>query len=383
MAPSNTTTDLNETIYTNGSSYFDALLADLDQAKQSVDLETYIFNTDSLGNKVATALINAAQRGVKIRVLVDGAGSPLWGGSTTKNMESAGIEVRVFHPYPWGLWQLSHSVTRAPSLLKIVYLLLKINSRNHRKVCILDGQTVYTGSLNINLCHISKEHGGQGWRDTGMKITGANITDLQRAFDHAWQHKQMQERIREAFQHINNNPIFRLNNTWYRRRIMHKNLLRKMSRCKQRIWITNSYFVPDNFLLRKLKEAARANIDVRILLPRKSDVFIMPWASTAFYASLLKAGARIFEYLPSILHAKILILDDWISVGSSNLNHRSLLHDLEVDVNVRLKASKQLLEKQFLEDVSNSREVQLHNWKKRPLYQRIIGRLLLYVKYWI
>jgi cardiolipin synthase len=109
----------------------------------------------------------------------------------------------------------------------------------------------------------------------------------------------------------------------------------------------------------------------------------MPWTSATFYHSLLQSGVRIFEYLPSMLHAKALILDDWVTIGSSNLNHRSLLHDLEIDVNIRLSESKKIIINQFMADLQNSKEVFLDYWQDRPYYQRIFGRLLLYVKYWI
>ena len=109
----------------------------------------------------------------------------------------------------------------------------------------------------------------------------------------------------------------------------------------------------------------------------------MPWASSTFYQSLLREGIRIFEYTPSMLHAKYLVLDDWVIVGSSNLNHRSLLHDLEVDVNIKSDQAKQELEEQFLKDTGNSNEVTLQTWKPRPLPIRLMGKLLLYLKYWI
>jgi cardiolipin synthase A/B len=140
--------------------------------------------------------------------------------------------------------------------------------------------------------------------------------------------------------------------------------------------------IKDTFL-KNLIDAAQRGVDVRILLPKRSDIFILPWTSATFYFHLVKSGVRIFEYLPSMLHAKTLIIDDWVSVGSSNLNHRSLLHDLEVDVNIRLPASKEIIMEQFINDLRHSVEVELDSWQKRPYYQRIIGPLLLYIKYWI
>ncbi len=263
-------------------------------------------------------------------------------------------------------------------------MLLKINTRDHRKVCLIDNHIAYVGSMNISKCHLSAEKGGDNWRDTSLQIKGADLTDLCRAFDVAWDHLPITERVREAFRHVRHNPTVRSNHTRHRRRILYKNLLRKMLTCRHHIWITNAYFVPDNFLLKRLQEAAHAGVDVRILLPRKSDVAMMPWASTAFYFNLLKAGVRIFEYLPGILHAKTLLLDDWALIGSSNLNHRSLLHDLEVDILLSDPQSIRTLEEQFLTDLENSREISLARWHiLRPRHQRWLGRMLLYAKYWI
>jgi cardiolipin synthase A/B len=372
---------MREKIFFDGSSYFDAVFRDVEKAKNTIDMEWYIFRIDDLGKKLLTLLEAKARQGVKIRLLVDGVGTTTWGGHYVNQLEKAGAETRIFHPFPWHLWHWSRSFVRVPSILKAIYLALKINFRDHRKTCIIDNSIIYIGSFNVDKCHLTKEKAGEGWRDTGVCLQGANISDLKKAFDAAWQHTHIQERIRQIFFDVKTNPIIRLNHNRHRRRLLYKNLLRRMRTCTNRIWITNAYFVPDNFLLKTLKDAAQSGVDVRILLPKKSDVRFMPWASATFYASLLKAGVRIFEYLPSILHAKTLIIDDWCCVGSSNLNHRSLLHDLEVDVNIRKTESKKLLEQQFLTDSANAKEVSPRSLRNRRFYQRIIGRLLLYVKY--
>lgn len=373
-----------ETIFIDGGQYFDSLIKDIHQARQSIALETYIFQRDSLGKQVIEALVAAAKRGIQVRVMVDGAGTPWWSTQFARTIEKAGGTTKVFHPFPWQLWNWSRSVIRASILTNWVYMVFKINSRDHRKVCLIDNQIAYVGSMNISKCHLSLERGGDNWRDTGLRLMGADLTDLYRAFDLAWDHLPITERLREAFRQVRRNPTIRSNHTRHRRRILYKNLLRKMSICRHHIWITNAYFVPDNFLLKRLQEAARAGVDVRILLPRKSDIAIMPWASTAFYFNLLKEGVRIFEYMPGILHAKILQLDDWALIGSSNLNHRSLLHDLEVDILLSAPQSIQALEQQFLVDLQNAREISLTDWHiMRPRYQRWLGRLLLYIKYLI
>ncbi len=373
-----------EQIFVSGSHHFEALLSDIAKAKHSIDLETYLFHYDHLGIRVATALSEAAKRGVKVRVMVDGAGSPYWTTNFARLLESSGVSTKVFHPFPWQLWNWSRSVVKLPLMLKWIYFLLKANFRNHRKVCIIDDNIAYIGSLNISKCHLAQSEGGDGWRDTSARLEAMDLTEFNKAFDAAWNHRTIKERLRDAFAHIRSDPPIRLNYTRHRRRILYKNLLRKLSNCKRRIWITNAYFVPSNVLLRRLKEAASNGVDVRILLPQKSDILVMPWASSTFYYSLLAAGVKIFEYLPSMLHAKTLILDDWVLVGSSNLNHRSLLHDLEADIKIHNQHSKHYLIQRFQEDLQQSREVSLDSWHiQRPIRQRLLGRLVLYLKYWI
>lgn len=374
----------NETIFVDGSQYFEALITDINQAQVSIDLETYTFQRDFLGKKIIQALIDAAVRGIKVRVMVDGAGTPWWSTQFARLLEKSGAITKVFHPFPWQLWNWSRSVAKPPFLTKWIFLILKSNSRNHRKVCLIDEKIAYVGSLNVSQCHLSSFHGGSNWRDTALRLTNTDLGELSRAFELAWDHLTIKERIRETFRDVRRHPTIRSNHTRHRRRILYKTLLRKISTCRQQIWITNAYFVPDSFLLKRLQEAAKAGVDVRILLPKKSDVMMMPWASTAFYFNLLKAGVRIFEYLPSILHAKTLILDDWALIGSSNLNHRSLLHDLEVDILLSDPKSIQSLKDQFLLDLNHARELSLPRWRMdRPRYQRWLGRMLLYVKYWI
>jgi cardiolipin synthase len=374
---------INEQIFLNGENFFYALVQELALAQETIDLETYIFQNDKLGQQIAHTLIAAAKRGVKVRVMVDGAGTPWWGNTLTKEMVNAGIQARVFHAFPWRLWQWHHNSIKRSWIYQAFYLLSRINKRNHRKVCIIDNRIVFISSANISLCHLSTQQGGQNWRDTGVRLENADFKDLREAFDIAWNHQPLQEKIQTIFEKINKKALIRLNHTRHLRRSLYKSLLLRISKCRNRVWITNAYFVPDNRLLHRLTELAEEGVDVRIMLPHKSDIIFMPWATAAFYDKLLKAGVRIFEYNPSMLHAKSLILDDWFLIGSSNLNHRSLFHDLEVDVVIQTPEAKKSLEQQFLLDLEQSTEIKWVNWLKGGFFKKIIGRLLLYLKYWI
>ena len=344
----------------------------------------YIFKKDALGIRVQKALMAAAARGVLVRVLVDGVGTPFWGGPFTRQLESVGVVTRVFHPLPWGLWQWSRSVVRLPSLIKWAYLIYKINSRNHRKMFILDEKKIYISSMNIDQNHLSEVKEGGRWQDMGVCLESDDLQDALHAFEGAWDHRFLKSRLHDLFKPQKRLMRLRFNNTRHRRRAHYKKLLRTVARAKERIWITNAYFVPDIFLLKKLKEAAKRGVDVCILLPRYADISFMPWTTHVYYEPLLKSGVKIFEYLPSMLHAKTIIVDDFVMLGTSNLNHRSLLHDLEVDVRLRDPESKTAVEAQFRADQKDSQEIFIEDHRRsRPWYQRMLGHIIFHVRYWI
>lgn len=374
-----------ETIFDNGSSFFDSMINDIDHAEHEILLESYIFNQDALATKVSLALQKAAEKGVSVKVLVDGCGSPNWGISHAKALEKSGAKTKVYHPFPWQIWNWSRSILKAPWIIRWIYLLPKVNRRNHRKICLIDNNIVFIGSINITKQHLLPAEGGDNWRDTAVRITNVDTSYLRTALINTWGHRTIKERLRDTFIHIKTDPIFRLNHSRHRRRILYKQLLKKIATSKKRIWITNAYFIPDNVLLRKLSEAAKRNIDVRILLSKKTDLpFPMTWASGLFLRKLLSAGIRIFEYTPSILHAKSIIIDDWILIGSTNLNHRSLLHDLEIDIRLSTNNAKNIVKHLFLSDLLYSQELSLKNWKQRqPWYKNALGKFILIAKYWI
>lgn len=369
-------------IILKNDAYFTALLADIHQATQFINLEVYIFDPDFLGKKVADALINAAKRNVKVRVLVDGAGSLLWGGPMTERMEEAGIQTRVFHPLPWMIWHWGRAAHVPQSFIKkAIYLATKINYRNHRKTCVIDYRTAYVSSANICKSHVNKEAGGDDWRDTTVKLVNIDTAYLQYAFEIAWNHLpfKLRKKLKRAFP----DSYFYLNYSWRQRRFFYYSLLEKLAQCQRRVWITNAYFVPDKFLLRQLIKAAKRGVEVKFILPHKSDVFITSLVTQTFYSTLMKNGIQIYEYLPSMVHAKILIIDDDYWVGSSNLNYRSLKHDLEVDVHLQTEHAQQEIEAQFFSDLSLTQAIDETIYNQQIWYKSLLGRLLLFIRYWI
>lgn len=366
-----------ETVYFDGDEFFNSLERAILSAKAHIELETYIFTNEVIGRRIMAALSEAAKKRVVVRLMVDGIGSSGWAGQVHRELKEAGVLVRVFNELPWERWL--RSSRPGPHRLRILRLLFKINSRDHRKVCVIDGRRAFVGSFNICDDHSRAVKGDKAWRDTGAEVIGSNVKILQRGFDYAWfsRVKRLRRWLKGRRRLPRSTGLVRLNVKRRQRKENYEGLLRRLNEAKKRIWITNAYFVPHHSLLTALTDAATRGVDVRILTPRYSDVFFLPWVSSAFHYGLLKAGVRIYEYLPSMLHAKTMLIDDWMLVGSSNLNHRSLMHDLEADVVLTAESSRVKLENRFQLDLAESDEIDLTNWSRRPWWERWGGWCLL------
>jgi cardiolipin synthase len=363
-----------EELYFDGDTYFDALIKSIDEARLSVSLEVYIFALDPIGEEIEAALKRAARRSLSVRLLVDGIGARAWIEKRALDLVKHGVEVHVYHPVMF---------TRLFSWTKIS----KLNRRTHRKMCMIDQEMAFVGSLNISASHSARSHGKKAWRDTGVRVKGQAVRDLATAFEHAWLRghtlggeRRWVEALLSSPLARPRSPLVRLNYTARLRRRLSREFLMRLRRAERRVWITNAYLAPSRPVMRQLKRAAARGIDVRLLLPRESDVFFMPWVAVAHYAPLMLSGARIFEYLPRFLHAKSVIIDDWAALGTSNMNRRSLFHDLEVDIVLTHPESNQNLEKQFELDLAEAEEV---SSPPAGLSARL-GRVILYLfRRWI
>ena len=367
---------IKETVFTEAGEYYATLMQDIEQSASHIDFETFIFNLDPLGRKVAEHLAAASRRGVAVRLLLDGAGSSESSGALARQLSDAGVQVRIYHPLPWNVRHWELAVPRLPWLTKLQRLLSSIHSRNHRKICMIDQHLVWVGSFNVSQLHLSAAQGGNDWRDTALRLEGLELEHLQHAFNSAWDNDRSLI-PRQIFSPM----TFRLNHM--HRRKLRLDLLKRMAQTRTRIWITNAYFVPIASVLRYLKKAARRGVDVRILLPGNSDIFFMTWASAVFYQALLKAGVRIYEYTGGVLHAKIMILDDWMTVGSSNLDYLSFFRNLEAEIVVSLTQTKKTIEDRFLNDLTHAEELTIDDCPQRPWWRKLFGHLLLYVKRWL
>jgi len=361
----------HEKPYFNGDEFFKDVIENIRSAKRTIDLETYIFARDAFTKLIESELIQAAKRGVKVRILVDGIGAMSWIGRWDDQLLTSGCVVRVFHPVHF-------------SIFKAGRVFLRINRRDHRKVWIIDDYKAWVGSMNITSEHLREFRGDSAWRDTALHVHGEAVWILREAFQRTWDKSEPHptksdwKRVFKLRKRLPKNSIVRLNDNRRLRKAGSMTLRNKVKRAQKRVWITNPYFAPNPFFLSALVKAKHNGCDVKLLVPTVTDVVFMKWVAQSYYGTLLKAGIEVYEYLPRFLHAKSVIIDDWATIGTSNLNTRSFSHDLEVDLVVTKQTTLEALDTQFQKDLSQARRIELHEWH-RERWVSLLGRVIAYL----
>jgi cardiolipin synthase len=345
-----------------------AMLDAILSAEHHVHLETYIFADDEVGTEFADALAEKARAGVAVRVIYDSIGSRTASGDFWAELERAGVVVRTFNP-------ADPIEDQNP---------FDIDTRDHRKLLIVDGRVAFTGGINIdrNYVRASDAVGGDnsssGWRDTHIRIQGPAVAAFQQLFVGLWE--MLDEPLAE--------PPYA---PPARRQDAGRTLVRVLSGvggdtdvsqiwvayqaaakvAKDRIWITQSYFAPDEGLMEALREAAERGVDVRILVAGFSDSQVLLNASRAYYADLLDAGIKVYESQEQILHAKTMAVDGyWSTVGSSNLDYLSFLHNHEANAVILGPEFAAQLEDVFIADLEHAKQIDAQQWRTRSLWQR-------------
>lgn len=363
---------INTRVLVEPQDFYRTLLTAIEAARYSIELESYIFELDALGESFVLALATAAQRGVRVRVLVDGVGSSTTCTQLAERLFEQGAAVQIYHPLPWLTGGYRWSRQRGGWLYKFLVFMLNINRRNHRKLCVVDGKTAWVGSFNFSMDHLSRGDGGQGWRDYAIELQGRDIDSLVKGFDRLWSARG--PRFHRGFiaRYLSNRSV-------KARRLRNRFVARQVSRCQRRSWLVSAYFAPTASLRRALLRACKNGRDVCLLLPESSDVAMFPGLSSHYYRELLRAGARIFLYQGGILHAKALLVDDISIIGSSNWNYRSSLHDLELDVIIDDKETQEALETIVRQDFDQSRELTLEQTPSPSL----LSWLWYALRYWM
>lgn len=309
--------------YTDGYQFFPALLQSISRARHHIHLETYIFDDDPLGRLIADALIQKAKEGVEIRVIYDDVGCWHVPSAFFERMKKAGIDVCAFMP------------------VKFPAFTSKVNYRNHRKVCVIDGIEGFTGGMNIALRYVKgMRNGTLPWRDTHMRLRGSIVYALQRAFLVDWYfvdrtlvtnrkyYPPMPWKISNdcLAQMVTSSPIA----PWPD--IM-QGYVRILLEAKSYVYMESPYFLPTEPVLFAMRTAALAGVDVRLMVPRHSDSHLLEWASLSYVVETLASGVKIKLYEGGFNHSKLLVADDEVSTcGSTNIDFRSFENNFESNV---------------------------------------------------
>ena len=354
------------TLLHDGEQAFPAMLEAIAEAKREILLEMYWFASDEVGRQFADALTAKAETGVTVRVIYDAVGSIQSDGRMFSRLRDAGCEVEQYNPIaPW----------RARFRIGVV------NNRDHRKLLIVDRQVGFTGGVNLGNEWAPKGAGGAGWRDDTIRIEGPAVEQMCDIFDYGWRRiveppSADRPRLRPPVDTGDGtgSRVRVLANHYFReRRAIRQAYLRRIESAQRSVCITNSYFVPDGQIRRVLGRAVARGAEVRVIVPGKSDVVAVRHAGRKLYGRLLAAGIQLYEWQGSILHSKTAVIDGrWCTVGTYNLDARSLRFNLEVVAAVEDAAVAGAMEDRFNEDLEHAKLVSYEEWRRRPLHVRML-----------
>jgi cardiolipin synthase len=396
----------------DGTEAYPRWLAAIDSAESEVLLEMYWFDADTIGARFAAALERAARRGVHVFVLYDGFGSLGVDVAQWDRLRAAGAHVIEFHPVaPWAER----------------FSLAKVQQRDHRKILVIDAHVGFVGGINISDHNLPVEQGGQGWRDDAVALRGEAVLELRSLFFDTWLRvggpppvtgAAVRWRLRRALtraarvecdaqdrrdpfaaaldatidavrvatsrrrrargvrspsaSHRPSRVRIIGHDSWGATRTIRNWYVKKINAARRVILIANSYFAPDLPVRRALIGAALRGVEVRVLVPQKSDVEPVAWAGRALYAGLLRAGVHIHEWTGSMLHSKTAVIDEWATVGSYNLDYRSLRYNLEVNAASDDAEFVREVEASIRTDLARSAQIDAAQWARRPLWKRAL-----------
>jgi len=342
----------------NGDEIFPAMLQAIESAQSSIDMETYIYWSGSVGYKFANALAAKSREGVEVRVLVDWLGSLPFDEDLIQIMTGAGVRFQRYRPIHW-------------------YTLDRVNNRTHRKLLIVDGRVAFTGGVGIADNWLGDARNPTEWRDTHYRIEGPSVSAFQAAFAENWlettgetlQGEKFYPRLKDAGQLDTQLIISSHPNGSEDMELM---MLAAIAAAKDHLRIGMAYFVPDEIALQQILDARKRGVAVDIIVPNSlTDVPTVRRASRHFWGQLLEAGVHIYEFQPTMYHPKLLIVDDiWASFGSTNLDERSLRLNDEASLNVYGRDFALTQIDLFNRDLARSRQISLAEWRARPLSEK-------------
>lgn len=372
------------TLLNDGPATMRAMMAAVRSARRHINLETYIIEADEVGRALADLLIEKKKAGVDVNLIYDGVGALETPREYFDRLREAGIRLLEYNPVnplrTGGDWD--------------------INQRDHRKILIVDGRVAFTGGVNI-----SKVYGKSSflksrqpppanpkeaaWRDTHMQIEGPAVAEFQRLFLDTWQRKTGQTLPDASFF-----PPLKPQGTALVRAIgstpdnedytIYKTYISAFSHADKTIHLTNAYFVPDRQIVQAMIDAAQRGVDVRIIFPSLTDVGLILHAGRSYYDELLAAGIRVYERKAAVLHAKTAVIDGvWSTIGSTNLDMRSFLHNDEVNAVILDVNFAARMEELFERDLAESVEITREQWRRRGFRERIREWATRILEYWL
>ncbi len=348
------------TAYTFGQDLYDDMLAAIEGAQKQVLLETYIWKSDEVGLRFKKAVIDAADRGVDVRIVYD---------------SFANLVVRPpFKRFPANVRVIAYPVYAAGWR----FYDLRRYGRDHRKLLVVDDTVAFLGGYNIGSAFATE------WRDTHCRITGPGVWDLSRAFADFWN----LHRTRVVGR---NEPpmLMTTSSTWEPRIRVHRNVprlwmfpirnmyLEAINRAQRNIWMTHAYFIPDEGTVDALVDAAARGVDVRLLLPAKSNHIVADWISRGYFRRMLDAGITIHRFRDAMMHAKTATIDgNWSTIGTANVDRLSMSGNYEINVEIIDKDFAEEMERIFATDLTNCLPLTLDEWEARDVYSRFTELIL-------
>lgn len=370
-AGSSVLSDDNEvTVFTDGNEKFNALIEDMEQAKEFIHIQYYIIKNDVLFNRIKDVLVEKVKQGVEVRILFDSMGCRSVQPKYWKELQRQGIQVAEFFP----------------AILR--HLQMRINYRNHRKIVVIDNKVGYVGGFNIGKEYIGLDSKFGYWRDTHMRIEGTALLQLEIRFLLDWNYAAKQnlftnqkylEMTARSFragcemQIISSGPDSRMN-------IIRDNYVRLVGKAKKSIYIQTPYFIPDEAMLTSLAIAIYSGIEVNIMIPCKPDHPFVYWATYSYIGDLVMAGAKCYTYNNGFLHAKGIIVDDKVfCYGTANMDIRSFALNFEVNAVVYSEKKATEMREIFEKDLEHCTQITKDRYASRSLLIRIkeqVSRLL-------
>jgi cardiolipin synthetase len=347
-------------IYTSGYDFFPSLLMEIGKAEHHIHIDTFIISDDPLGRIIADALIDKAKQGVEVRLIYDDVGSWRTPNSFFTRMRNEGIEVYAFMP------------VRFPAFTS------RVNYRNHRKICVIDGEVGFIGGMNIARRYVQGTP-KQSWRDTHVKLTGAAVYGLQRAFLVDWYFvSKVFITERSYYPEIiigQNNSLVQVvtsspTSLWPE---IEQGYVRILTNAKHYVYMETPYFLPTDPILFAMRVAALSGVDVRLMIPYETDTKVVEWASRSYVIEASKAGVKILLYRKGFNHSKLLVSDDAMAtIGSTNVDFRSFENDFEANAFFYDKKIALQVKEVFLADQKDSIDLDdVRRFIKKPFLQRL------------